>query len=83
MDLCPGGKVRVYTDTPEGYNWTDADRGIRPSNTKRIRLTCPICKRRLMSSVSLTHEADDVMHTIPPHKPKKWWKLNKRRKIRR
>lgn len=41
---------------------------------KRVRMTCPKCGRRLLSSVEYYHDGDYVIHTIPPHKPKGWWK---------
>jgi len=80
VKLCPCGKIRVFTDVPKEYNWEDAWNGVRPSGVKRVRIKCPLCGRRIMSSVMLTHDADDVMHTLPPHKPKAWWKINKKRK---
>jgi len=83
MELCPGGDERQFTKTPEEYNYGDYLLGIRPKGVKRIRMKCPACGRKLWSSIKFTHDADDVMHTIPPHKPKMWWKKNKKRKIRR
>mgnify|MGYP001195922342 CR=1 FL=1 len=55
----------------------------RPENCKRIRIVCPVCKRRLMSSVEWEHDGDYIIHSLPTHKPKEWWKKGKPRKIRR
>lgn len=50
----------------------------RPSNVKRIRLQCPVCGRRIWSSVD---QGDgEIYHTLPPHKPKGWWKKEKPRR---
>jgi len=81
--LCKGGIVKLLTKTPEEYDEDDYLLGLRPSGVKRMRLKCPICGRKLLSSVYFDIDASNVIHTIPPHKPKGWWKLNKRRKIRR
>lgn len=75
-ELC-NGSARVWEKLPKthelhGRIWSNE----RPAGIKRKRLTCPKCKRRLMSSVKLYHDGDEVIHDIPPHKPKKWWKKN-------
>lgn len=44
----------------------------RPSNVKRIRLQCPLCGRRIWSSVN--QDDGEIYHSLPPHKPKGWWK---------
>ena len=79
MDLCYG-TIRVveenYTDKLPQTSWGED----RPPNVKRKRLTCPICKRRLMSSISWDYNGEVLIHTLPPHKPKMWWKKHKRRK---
>lgn len=41
---------------------------------ERKRLTCPVCKRRMIGWVVIGHDADIIYHAIPPHKKKKWWK---------
>jgi len=52
----------------------DAMLGERPTNVKRLRLKCPKCKRRVMSSVRVCHDGCCVIHDLPAHKPKGWWK---------
>ncbi len=52
----------------------------RPTGVKRIRMVCSKCKRRLWSSVEYHHDGDEVVHRMPPHKPKKWWKKRKEKK---
>jgi hypothetical protein len=54
--------------------WT----GVRPEGVKRITMKCPKCKRKLKSSVELNHDGDYVIHRLPPHKPKGWWKRKKK-----
>jgi hypothetical protein len=81
--LCPGGEVTIYTRTPDEYEEWHSMWGIRPSGVKRIRIKCSKCGRRIMSSVDLGIDADNVKHILPPHKPKMWWKKGKRRKVRR
>ncbi len=46
----------------------------RPKWRKRIRMRCPLCGRRVWSSVEIYHDGDYLIHTLPPHKPKGWWK---------
>jgi hypothetical protein len=54
--------------------------GVRPANVKRIRLQCPKCGRRVWSSVM--QDDGEIYHSLPPHKPKGWWKKHKRKKIK-
>lgn len=58
-------------------NWYEAQDGIRPSGVKRIRLTCPVCKRRVIASVKTCHDGCCLYYSIPSHKPKHWWKKQK------
>ena len=46
----------------------------RPKWRKRIRMRCPECGRKLRSSVRVNHDGDFLIHSLPPHKPKGWWK---------
>ena len=39
---------------------------------KPVRVTCSVCKRRLMSSMQ--NDDGTLRHNIPYHKPKGWWK---------
>ncbi len=55
-------------------NWFDAQRGERPTGVKRVRLTCPVCKRRVLASVRTCEDGCCLMFTLPPHKPRYWWK---------
>ena len=53
---------------------------------KSKRIICPICKRRLMSAVRYCHDGCCIIHCIPQHKKKNWFKRkrlkheNKRRR---
>jgi len=49
----------------------------RPTGVKRKRLKCPECGRRVLSSVRLCHDGCCIIHTLPMHKPKGWWKKKK------
>lgn len=74
-ELCDG-TLNICVDEPKNKEYERGSElnNIRPTGVKRIRLTCPKCKRRLMSSVRMGHDNDGVLHYIPKHKPKKWWK---------
>jgi len=54
-------------------NWFDYGTE-RPIGIKRIKMVCPECKRKIMPSVSTCEDGCCLYFTIPPHKPKKWWK---------
>jgi len=78
-ELCPGGGVVVIRpdQVPPspviqyvGWDYYFTDR----RKIKRIRMTCPVCKRRVLSSISLGHDEDYIRHELPPHKPKHWLK---------
>lgn len=82
-ELCPGKAKTVWmtTDEPElqGFQWWNR----RPTvQVKRIRMKCELCGRKVLSSVEVDHDGGEVIHSIPPHKPKRWWKKTKRRRNR-
>lgn len=52
--------------------------GHRPHGVKRIRVKCPVCGRRMWSSVSQCHDGCCITHSIPPHKVKMWWKKGRK-----
>jgi hypothetical protein len=35
---------------------------------------CPLCKRKLKPRITLTWDGDAKIVSVPPHKPKHWWK---------
>ena len=82
-DLCPGKAEAIWkrTDIPElqGYQWFST---TRPHRIKRITMKCEICGRKMLSSVQLYHDGGEIVHSLPPHKPKGWWKkkIAKKRK---
>lgn len=47
------------------------------SGVKRIRVTCPVCGRKLILSVQVAPDADGIIHSIPKHKPKGYNKQKK------
>ncbi len=70
-ELCSGKAKTIITETNEGFTFWNT----RPSKpTKRIRMKCELCGRRVWSSVMIDHDGHEIFHTIPPHKPKGWWK---------
>lgn len=85
------GKRYTMCEGTHGVEWERLEEPLgftgfsteRPTNVKRKLLTCPNCKRRLHSSVELEHDGFYVIHSIPAHKPKEWWKKGKPRKVRR
>lgn len=46
-----------------------------PPKVKRIRITCPTCKRRVLSSVEADNDGGYIYHRLPPHKVRYWWKI--------
>jgi len=79
--MCDGtAEIVVLAKVNEGFAWDFPWTNRRPEdkkNLKRIRMTCPKCKRRLLSSVKMCHDGCCIKHSIPPHKPKYWWKKRK------
>jgi hypothetical protein len=63
----------LFPDVPEpdtGYR----DEGLTGGDRLRSRrVTCPMCKRRVMADVRVGNDGD-VIWRIPPHKRKMWWK---------
>jgi len=82
-DLCRDNQ-KIFEPIPRGQDvaFTGDPFNLRPLGVKRKRMTCSKCKRRLWSSVELDHDCVDIIHSIPPHKPKKWWKKKKKEKKR-
>lgn len=48
---------------------------------KRVMLTCPVCRRRMVGWAMVDHDGELVGYRIPPHKRKKWWKVGKPRLV--
>lgn len=74
--MCPrSGDCTVITGYSYGFYF-----GNRPRpEVKRIRMQCPVCERRVWSSVSVCHDGCCVLHTLPTHKIKGWWKKAKKK----
>jgi hypothetical protein len=80
IKLCDGKIEPIWIGVDERHRdysagWWLSWSNERPENVRRLRLTCPICARRIMSSVQINHDGDFIIHTLPPHKPKGWWKV--------
>lgn len=48
--------------------------GKEVKKAQRRRVTCPVCKRRLMGWVSVGMLEEKLRVVVPPHKRKAWWK---------
>jgi len=73
--LCDGQlQAPIREDPGEKHQDVNAMWGERPTKVKRKRIRCPKCGRKLWSSVKLCHDNCCLLHTLPPHKPKGWWK---------
>ena len=62
--------VKMTNEQVDDTIWQRWDRG-RVKNVKRIVVRCPVCRRRLMTSVEADGDGD-LWHRIPPHKRKGW-----------
>lgn len=74
-DWCEGaGKIvkieKMTNEQIDNTAWISFCLG-RPSGVKRIKLRCPVCRRRLTASVQATMDAD-ILHRVPRHKSKGW-----------
>ena len=77
IELCPGKAdtkmVEITRDQiKEGSDtWRDrrCSQGVR-----RILMTCKLCGRRIPSSIYVGHDGDIIVHEMPPHKPRGWWR---------
>ena len=83
-NMCPGGQggLKAYhysCGNPWLWNTKEPWSDPRHDLTKRInrRVTCPVCKRRLMGCYVIDHDGEVMKLNIPPHKPKRWWKKKK------
>lgn len=81
-ELCYGKVETIWLDAGKhrdpSIGFGLAGEIVRPKNVRRIRLTCPLCGRRILSSIRLDHDGIYIIHSLPPHKPKGWWKKSKR-----
>lgn len=74
-ELCGGSRQAVtWRENPHPVSYIEARSGVRPAGVKRLRLKCPQCGRRLLSSVRTCDDGCCILHFIPPHKPRGWWK---------
>lgn len=42
---------------------------------KRTRVKCPECGRRMWGWATISHDAEIVHYSVPPHKRKRWWRI--------
>ncbi|MHB8089510.1 MAG: hypothetical protein ACYDH2_14815 [Anaerolineaceae bacterium] len=84
--MCPGGSVfitrpdQVPASRFIGYGGLYYYYFTDRRKLKRIRIACPKCGRRVMSSISLGHDEDYILHELPPHKTKHWWKHSEKKR---
>lgn len=72
------GKMCSYYDTNRGAPVEDrAETGhyVHPK-TRRKRVACPVCKRRLVARVAVGYD-DELRYVVPKHKRKRWWRKPK------
>lgn len=83
-ELCNGEVktiwVKIKSNDPNYRDSWSGFFGIRPEGVKRLRLKCPKCGRKIMSSVLLESDGQYYIHMMPPHNPKGWWKRHNKRK---
>ena len=78
-NVCPAGNFRILDEKQDGgLTWHEAQTGVLPPGIKRIKIICPICKRRVTSVVHTCHDGCCIYHTLPAHKPRGWWKKGKK-----
>ena len=81
VKLCHGTTKTPWESAPEhDVDWYGASLGELPTGIKRRKMVCPRCKRRVTSSIRICDDGCCIVHYIPPHKPRYWWKKGKRRK---
>ena len=69
------GHVKTITVAQKnGYGYEFGVSREIPKGIKRIRATCPECKRRIVTSINICHDGCCIIHSIPKHKRKGWWK---------
>lgn len=77
-DLCLGKAPSIVKENPRIVDVEQTHNGI-----KRMKIRCDLCGRRVTASVRPSHDDVTVLvFTLPPHKPKGWWK-NRGRKANR
>jgi len=73
----PGDRL-VISNPIEGnkrLHWSETTlSNIRQTGVKRIILKCTTCGRKMKASVDICHDACCIIFSMPPHKPKAWWK---------
>lgn len=69
--LCGGTLESIYQKSPKHIakqiDWDDLG-DKRPVGAKRLRLTCPTCKKRFKSSIKTCNDGCCLFHSLPPHK---------------
>jgi formylmethanofuran dehydrogenase subunit E len=80
--ICPGKAGNIIEFLPrnqwEGYEIVMFSHRRPEGQTKRIRMTCNDCGRKVLSSVMMDEDGQMIFHSIPPHKRKGWWKREKK-----
>ena len=70
--LCPYRDKYRGTPLNSGGRW-----GFKTGVKKHVRVACPECGRRMIGWAAVCHDGCCVEYTVPPHKPKCWWKKPK------
>ena len=76
--MCSYSGIVSIRQAKESYGYEFGATREIPSGIKRIRAKCPTCKRKLLTSIKLCHDGCCVIHSIPRHKRRHWWKKKKK-----
>lgn len=87
-EMCSGGQGKcrscTLTQDPLDRAVILSDREFKKRGcTKKVKVTCPVCGRRLIGWNVIDHDAMLVRISIPMHKPKGWWKKNKKKIVKK
>ncbi len=78
-ELCHGQPIQTAVPTSQRKRESRLEGRQSPQDgqpfsapLKRMRLTCARCGRRLVASFEVVEGT--FVYSLPPHKPKGWWK---------
>lgn len=75
-NMCPysekGTFNGLYHSRNPPYRAVETKENLGKVHQKKV--ACPLCGRRLMGWVRISHDADFLGVAVPPHKRKGWWK---------
>lgn len=76
--ICEGKAKEIWKMKTGSVVWSISNINTpERKGIKRIRIKCELCGRRILSSIKINHDGDYIIHYLPPHKTKGWWKKKK------